>query len=109
MCVIDPMYNLLLGTAKHMISVWKSQGYITDRDLHSIQETVDNFVTPNDVGRIPTRIASGLSGFTADQWRNRDYDCWLLFVKACHLRLIFYNTKGTGKCRLTFAGILSTI
>ena len=100
MCVVDPMHNLLLGTAKHMISVWKSQGYITDRDLHSIQQTVDNFVTPSDVGRIPTRIASGFSGFTADQWRNwtllyslcslkgilpyRDYDCWLLFVKACH-------------------------
>ena len=54
-----------------MISVWKSQGYITDRDLHSIQQTVDNvyyFVTPSDVRRIPTRIASGFSGFTADQW-----------------------------------------
>lgn len=101
MFVVDPMHNLLLGTSKRMIEVWRSFGYITDSHLKLIQEKVDNFTTPSYVGRIPTRIASGFSGFTADQWRNwtllyslcclkdllpfRDYDCWLLFVKACHL------------------------
>lgn len=101
MCIVDPMHNLLLGTAKHMLTVWKSEGILLDRHFALIQEKVDSFVTPSDVGRIPTRIASGFSGFTADQWRNwtllyslcslkphlphKDYDCWLLFVKACHL------------------------
>ena len=37
-----------------------------DKYLQSIQQTVDNFITPNDVGHIPTRIASGFAGFTAD-------------------------------------------
>ena len=62
MCVIDPMHNLLLGTAKHMVSVWKSCGVLQDKDFQSIQSIIDGFVTPSDVGRIPTRIASGFSG-----------------------------------------------
>ena len=49
----------------------------------------------------PPKISSGFSAFTADQWKNwillyslpslkgilphRDYNCWLLFVKACNL------------------------
>ena len=98
MCVIDPMHNLLLGTAHHVISVWKVLGLL---DLKKIQERVDAFVTPTDVGRIPMKIQSGFAQFTADQWRNwtllyslcalkgiipyKDYDCWLLFVKAASL------------------------
>ena len=62
---------------------------------------VDQFVTPNDVGRIPGKIASGFSGFTAEQYRNwtlifslsalkdklphQHFSCWHYFVKACHL------------------------
>ena len=101
MCIVDPMHNLLLGTAKHMLAVWKSHGLLVHDHFESIQKKVDSFVTPSDVGRIPFRIASGFSGFTADQWHNwiqlyslcslkeflpqRDYNCWLLFVKACAL------------------------
>ena len=56
-------------------------------------------VAPHSVGRLPIKIASGFSGFTADQWKNwnicyspivlRDIlprihlQYWLLFVKAC--------------------------
>ncbi len=61
MCIVDPMYNLL-GTAKHMLSVWT--------DFNDIQSEVDSFSTPEDVGCIPTKIASGFSGFKADQWCN---------------------------------------
>ena len=107
MCVIDPMHNLLLGTAKHMVSVWRSCGIILDKDLESIQHAVDSFTTPSDIGRIPTRISSGFSGFTADQWRNwtllyslcslkrllpqRDYVCWQKFVKSFAAGLYPYN------------------
>lgn len=68
---------------------------------HDLQEKVNSFVTPDDVGRIPSKIAS-FSGFTADQWRNwilifslyslkeilpyQHYRCWHLFVKACYCR-----------------------
>ena len=81
-----------------MLNVWVSKELISKTHFQIIQQTVDSFTTPSDVGRIPSKIASGFSGFTAEQWRNwtliyslcslkgilphRHYDCWLLFVKA---------------------------
>lgn len=66
-----------------------------------IQAHVDRFVIPADVGRIPNKISSGFSSFTADQWKNwavlyslivlkgllptLHYEAWLIFVKACLL------------------------
>ena len=43
-CIVDPMHNLLLGTAKHMIDIWKQNGVLTSKDFEVIQESVDNFV-----------------------------------------------------------------
>ena len=99
MCIIDPMHNLLLGTAKHMLLVWKSCKLLKD-DFHIMQDIIDAFVVPDDVGRIPSKISS-FAGFTAEQWKNwtllyslpalknilpfNHYNCWLLFVKACKL------------------------
>ena len=90
-CIVDPKHNLLLGTAKHMLSVWTSTGVIDKSKYLEIQGKVDRFVAPSDIGRIPSKIASGFSGFTAEQWRNwtliyslcalipsQHYDCWLL-------------------------------
>ena len=101
MCVIDPMHNLLLGTAKHMLSVWRDKNLVKPKHFEEIQAKVDKFHTPGDVGRIPTKIASGFSSFTAEQWKNwillfslfslkdilphSDFGCWHLFVKACSL------------------------
>ena len=31
MCIIDPMHNLLLGTAKHMICVWKEHNLLSNQ------------------------------------------------------------------------------
>ena len=101
MCVVDPMHNLLLGTAKHMVEIWKKRGILTDKELNMIQEKVDSFVAIPDVGRMPTKISSAFSGFTAQQWKNftiffslfalkgilppSHYNCWQLFVKATYL------------------------
>ena len=101
MCIIDPMHNLLLGTAKHMVELWKNLGLLTDKDFVTIQERVDSFTALSDVGRIPTKISSAFSGFTAEQWKNftvffslfalkgilppSHYNCWHLFVKATYL------------------------
>jgi len=57
--------------------------------------------SPYDVGRLPSKIGSGFSGFTADQWLNwtlvfsvvtlkgiipaPDLQCWQLFVRACSI------------------------
>lgn len=99
MCIVDPMHNLLLGTAKHITEIWKTMGVVSDFEV--IQRRVDSFVCPADIGRLPFKISSGFSGFTAEQWKNwviffslfalkdtlpgRHYNCWHLFVKVCFL------------------------
>ena len=99
MVIIDPMHNLLLGTAKRVMNTWIKCRVIGDEDLVTIQTRVDNVQVPSHVGRIPAKIAASFLGFSADQWKNwvciyspvalkgiipdRDYNCWLLFVRAC--------------------------
>ena len=101
MTVIDPMHNLLLGTAKYILNVWKELNYLTNEHLIQIQSLINKFVCPGGIGRIPLKIASGFSDFTADQWKNwtlyfslvalksilpfRQYNHWHLFVKGCYL------------------------
>lgn len=51
--VVDPMHNLLLGTGKHALSVWIKQGIIQPCQYDEIQQTVDHFSFPSDIGRIP--------------------------------------------------------
>ena len=99
--VLDPMHNLYLGSSKHMMEIWTDKGILNKNQFTIIEETVSKIITPQDVGRIPLKIASGFSGFTADQWRNwttifsavalkeilptAHLHCWLLFVRACCL------------------------
>ena len=74
MCVVDPMHNLLLGTAKHMVELWKKLGIMTSKQYEDIQTRVDSYVCPADIGRVASKIASSFSGFTAEQWKN-----WTMF------------------------------
>ena len=99
--MVDPVHNILLGSAKHIMSLWKENNIIKKSNLPLIQDIVDKFVTPVDTGRIPYKISSGFSSFTADQWKNwvliysqvalkdilpaQHYDCWHEFVLACHI------------------------
>ena len=101
--VIDPMHNLLLGTAKHMVSIWKEEGLLTKDQFEKMQETIDNLLVPANLGRIPHKIHSQASSLTADQWRNwvaiystyalhtilptEHLKCWSEFVKACSILL----------------------
>ena len=99
MTIIDPMHNLYLGSAKHILKdVWIGQGYISNSSMTRIQSCVDSICTPHYVGRIPHKVASSFSGFTADQFKNWTnyfslmvlYDilptehiqCWRYFVQA---------------------------
>lgn len=98
---IDPMHNLLLGTAKHVTQLWINSKVITQDDLAVIQSRVNKIKVPVDLGRIPSKIECHFSGFTADEWRNWTlvysliclkgvigdvhYVVWSLFVKACVL------------------------
>ena len=96
--VVDPMHNVLLGTTKLMVTLWREHGLLSPSDFSHIQVHVDRFITPPDVGRIPNKISSGFSSFTADQWENwaviyslkpllpvSHYENWAKFVQACLL------------------------
>lgn len=102
MLVLDPMHNLFLGTAKHVLkNIWLDQDIIEPSEFCVIQSRIDQTVVPSDIGRIPHKIASGFSSFTADQFKNwvlyfsllslRDvlvdehFQCWRHFVLACRL------------------------
>ena len=100
-CIVDPMHCLFLGVAKRAFNVWLSSSVISDDQLAEIQSKVDAFCCPLDIGRIPYKLAANVSGLKADQWKNwtlyfssyalkdilphQDYQCWLIFVKACSL------------------------
>ena len=97
------MHNLLLGTAKHMMDLWKELKVLKKDNFTELQQKVDNIVVPAKVGRIPFKIDSNFSSFTADQWKNwvviyslhclygmlpsEHYSCWELFVIGCTIML----------------------
>jgi len=49
------MHNLMLGTSKHMLSVWISEGILTDLKLKIIEEVVEQIKCPQRTGRLPTK------------------------------------------------------
>ena len=99
--VVDPMHNLLLGTAKNMLETWIEKNILNKKGLKAVQEIVESLRAPVDVGRLGLKISSSFGGFKADQWRswtvlfspialksvipNEHLRCWLLFVKACQI------------------------
>ena len=101
MHVVDPMHNLLLGTSKLMMHIWTQNDIISKAQFEAISTTAAKISVPRCVGRIPSKIASSFSGFTADQWRNwttiysavclkgilpqNHFICWLLYVRACKI------------------------
>lgn len=99
--VIDPMHNLYLGTAKHVFELWIEKELLTNANLLQIEARAKLFRLPADIGRLPSNVSSGYSGFTANQWcnwitiyspvllkgilPNLHLCCWLLFVRACSI------------------------
>ena len=104
MLVIDPMHNPFLGSAKHVLKhIWLEKSIIQLEMYKVIQDRIDRCVVPSDMGRIPHKIMSGFSSFTADQLKNwvvyyslivlrgfltqEELECWRHFVLACRLLL----------------------
>ena len=101
MLTIDPMHNLFLGTGKNTLQLWLDSGIIHKGQYSCIQTYVDQMVVPSGVGRIPYKIVSGFSSFTADQFKNwialfsihtlygilpqEHFQCWQYFVLACRI------------------------
>ena len=108
--VVDPMHNLFLGSAKRILqNVWIENNILSDHQFKIIQERVNHITVPSGIGRIPHKIQSGFSSFTADQWKNwtvyysvmvlfdilqtTDLECWRHFVLGCRVLCNFSLTK----------------
>ena len=51
MLIIDPMHNLFLGTAKHILKdVWLKRNIFTLNDFLIIQSRIDRTVVPSTIG-----------------------------------------------------------
>ena len=102
MVSLDPMHNLFLGTAKYVMkNLWIKENILTQQKFSEMQELLNKFHVPSDVGRITRKIETGFSGFTADQFKNwvmlysipvlfdridvTHLECWRRFVLACRL------------------------
>uniref|UniRef100_U9UIQ0 Transposase domain-containing protein n=1 Tax=Rhizophagus irregularis (strain DAOM 181602 / DAOM 197198 / MUCL 43194) TaxID=747089 RepID=U9UIQ0_RHIID len=71
--VVDPMHNLFLGIAHWIVKrLWIDGGKITKTHLKLMEKRAKKIQVPVDLGRIPSKIATGegFSGYTADQWRS---------------------------------------
>ena len=101
MCVVDPMHNLFLGTAKRVFSKWIETDIITKAGLETVQTRINEMSSLSDIGRLPGNIKSNYGGYTAAQWKNfvllfsmyclkdvipdHHLHYWQSFVLACRL------------------------
>lgn len=96
---IDTMHNLFLGTGKMIFKLWLERGFLSHQQVAIIEERVQSFNVPPELGRLPSNILSNYGGFTANQWQNwitifssvalkgllqpELFQNWLMFVRAC--------------------------
>lgn len=40
--IVDPMHNLILGTAKHIMKIWTERDIITKENMKTLQSRVDS-------------------------------------------------------------------
>ena len=64
------MHNVFLGTAKHVMTIWKENHILSKDQLAVIQHRIEKINVPIDVDRIPHKIESAMSDLTVDQWKN---------------------------------------
>ena len=53
--VADPMHNLLLGIAKHIMETWTNRGILTMKKFKQTEERIKSIKTPKDVGWLPLK------------------------------------------------------
>uniref|UniRef100_A0A1X7SYW1 Uncharacterized protein n=1 Tax=Amphimedon queenslandica TaxID=400682 RepID=A0A1X7SYW1_AMPQE len=66
--VIDPKHNPFLGTAKYCMQYWPRNNILSKQDIELMEQCMSHFLAPHSVGRLPLKIFSGFSGFSADQF-----------------------------------------
>ncbi|XP_062579425.1 uncharacterized protein LOC134241375 isoform X2 [Saccostrea cucullata] len=100
-CVIDPMHNLFLGTAKTVFKLWVEREILSPKQLEKVESRLEDVNSATDIGRIPNHISGNYGVFSAAEWKNwtvsfslyalcgilpqEDYRCWEKFVLACRI------------------------
>ena len=98
MCIIDPMHNLFLGTAKKMIELWKECDFLPSSVLHEIQEKVNFSVSPGEFGMFTSKDRIRI--FRIYSRTMEELDTLLFFVlfkrcaTTCTLRMLAPICKG---------------
>ena len=98
--VVDPMHNLLLGTAKHVFKVWLEKGILTTDKVNEIDKLMNAIGTVSEMGRA-TKSMSYFKSMKAEEWQHwvlvyslyclkdllprNHYNLWQVFVRACKL------------------------
>ena len=71
MVILDPMHNIFLGSAKYVMKrLWIENDILTPAKLLEMQQFVNGIHVPPDIGRIPRKLETCFSGFTAAQFKN---------------------------------------
>lgn len=81
-----------------MHNIWIAKGILSDDNINTIHQRLQNVQIPIDIGRLPSKVNSGAT-FTAEQWMNwtvyfsiyclyklltdDEMECWRHFVLAC--------------------------
>lgn len=112
---IDPMHNILMGSANKTIKHFKRIGILTGPIIIELQHIINSVKLPRDVSSIRFKVAAGFSRMTADQYKV----FWTVFAEALltRERLGSKFTAGMREmvralatmCRLTAATILTTL
>ena len=82
-CLIDPMHNILLGSARTFVKLWMRVDNVSEVNLLCIQKAVDEFNVPYGFGRLPCKIESRFANFKAEQWKN-----WILIYSIVCFRSV---------------------
>lgn len=69
-CVIDPMRNLFLGTAKTVFKSWVERDILSKKKLEQVESRLEEVNSFTDIGRIPTHISGNYGVFSAAEWKN---------------------------------------
>lgn len=65
----DPMHFFFLGVFKDFFQILCDAKVLNEAELHAMQMHADKLKCPKEVGRVPYKIWSKMSGFKADQWK----------------------------------------
>ena len=67
--IIDPMHNLLLGTAKYVFKLWAENLFSTGQ-MNELSQKTEELNISSSIGRIPRKTETNYGSYTAEEWKN---------------------------------------